>query len=582
MMAKPLRLGTWLGVLAVLWGGAAWAEQRNSFTYTSTAGMFEDTYDYFEFSPAYLPSFQKNVFWGQLSNLGSGGEQQINNLTNNNTTFLIGGQADVLGYGRAGAMFDWAGATTAQPAQNFNGYAAPGGGLAEDTRADYKDTDGDGIIDYRSESYSRVKREQNTSSNDLYLAYGLGGLFGLDLGAALRGVWQNSSPTYAPSALGYGNVGYSFDEVTRQRKVDLAGGNTIYAFDRTGTGSLDYGSSAWRLLLGARAKDWLPNLDLAANLGPVLVSGYNRLTAQLTDYTDFTPGAAVDSNLANTSRLKGMDLSAPIYPGTGLGVQADARGDYALMPGVILTGLVGFTSGPTTLSGDAQYESTQSSRQQQTLGSNLVVTDSNYLLREAFSGTTTDYALTTKLRAQFVAKNLKVGLGVNYAHADWAQDIQNRITTNNVTRVSGTGDPAQDYLRTYGGTNDIQLKTETATSQLEFPLGVVLEVIDNLPIRFGAKHSVTYASDSASYEITDRTPIVTHTVYADGSVTDSVMGYSNGQPEYSNCSYTITHATTYYYGASWWPLSYLQIDFTGFAGNLLTLTGYNLSFNFYF
>lgn len=47
------------------------AHQDQSFTYTSTAGMFEDMYDFFKYSPAYLPSFKKNSFWGQLSNLES-------------------------------------------------------------------------------------------------------------------------------------------------------------------------------------------------------------------------------------------------------------------------------------------------------------------------------------------------------------------------------------------------------------------------------------------------------------------------------------------------------------------------------
>jgi hypothetical protein len=567
-MAKPLRLGTWLGVLVVLWGSAAWAEQRNSFTYTSTAGMFEDTYDYFEFSPAYLPSFQKNVFWGQLSNFVSNNEQQINNLTNNNTSFLIGGQADALGYGRAGAMFDWTGATTAQPVQNFNGYSPSNGGLAEDTRADYKDTNGDGIIDYRSESYSHVKREQDTSANNLYLAYGLGGLFGLDLGAALRGFWQNWSPTYEPSVTGYGNPGYSFDEVTRVRQYDLASGNTLYSFDRTGSGSMNYGNNRWCLLLGARAKGWVPNLDLVANLGPILTSNYNNLSAQLTDFTDYTPGAAVDSYYATTVRDTGMDPSV-VNPGTGLGVQADVRGDYALTPGVILTGLIDFYSAPTTLPGDAQFQTDQSIHQQQSVGSNLVQTDTHNIYHIDYSGNTFDNSFGTKLRAQFIAKSLKVGLGVNYSNADRGQDIKDSGWSNNRTQVSGTGDPAQDYTKTLSGVYVTKVKTELATTTLEFPLGVVLELIDTLPIRFGAKHTVAYAATTNSLEVTEWTPYTTHTVYTNGVTSDMVRSYANAQPGYSNSSYTITHTTTYYYGASWWPLSYLQIDFTGFAGNVL-------------
>ena len=108
-------------------------------------------------------------------------------------------------------------------------------------------------------------------------------------------------------------------------------------------------------------------------------------------------------------------------------------------------------------------------------------------------------------------------------------------------------------------------KYEGTSTIVEFPIGVVLELIDNLPFRFGAKHTVTYSANSSSVDTTSWTPTVTNTVYANGSSTSSVMGYANNTSEYSYSSYTITHATTYYYGASWWPLPYLQVDFTGCA-----------------
>ena len=95
------KIFTWL-TMVILSGTittACFAHQDNSFTFTSTAGMFEDVYDLFKASPAYLPSFERSTLWGQLSNLQNQNDLMFMDPTwtsVSNNYYLLVGQLNIL------------------------------------------------------------------------------------------------------------------------------------------------------------------------------------------------------------------------------------------------------------------------------------------------------------------------------------------------------------------------------------------------------------------------------------------------------------------------------------------------------
>jgi hypothetical protein len=572
--------------------------QDQSFTFQSTAGMFEDTYDYFKYSPAYLPSFQRNVFWGQFSNLGNSYDQQINNSSLSNPYYLFGGQMDMMGMGRGGVMFDWTGASTSQ--NNVNNYNHPVGntgvrGLYEDTLVTYT-TSGGAVIDGKTTSYSHVNRVDNQSNNDLYLAYGLGGIMGMDFGAALRGRWWVSNPTYDPwQGTAYGNAGYTFDETTNVRSYNLLTNALTTTFDRNGSGSLSYGNYNWLLDLGGRAKNLFPNLDLVVNLGPILNINSNKLTAESTDKNDWEPNnPGLVFNQTITHRISGMEPGANsstiglystgdtfyFYPGSGIGVLANARGDYAYNPNIILTGQLGFLTQPITLSSDAKEEFVDTTNLNQTVGGLLLTTNLNNDFQRKYEGNINSGQTYAKFRSQFLSKGWKLGLGINYTNSWYLTNIKDTQTTRNVMQVSGTGSTATDYTETVTSGSETESKYENSNTVVELPIGVVFNILDNLSARLGYSHQLVYSVTNSSLQTTSRTPQVTQRNYNDGTSTTTVGG-SSAYDESNKSEYYIYHNNVVSYGASWTPYTNVQIDFTDFI-YVLNLNYYRLSISFYF
>ncbi|NTV53464.1 MAG: hypothetical protein HGA76_10700, partial [Candidatus Firestonebacteria bacterium] len=569
----------------------------HSFTYTSTAGMFEDMYDFFKYSPAYIPSFQKNVFWGQFSNLENVSDYQINNYTTNagsynSNYYLLGGQMDLMGAGRGGLMLDWNGRSQSQSVTDFNGN--PGTGFQESTVVNYTTSDGH-TIDGKSETYGRAKQINNQAGYDVYAAYGLGGIAGIDLGAAVRGTNWDANPTYDPFWGGSSaSVGYTFDGAARVRTYNLLSGATTSTFDRTQTGSLDYANTNWRLILAGRAKNLVPYLDLVANLGPIINSNTNKIKADRADSYDYQPGGPT-STKSLTENITGAEVfatadygftggnSVPMLPGSGLGVLANVRGDYSLTPSITLIGEAGMITQPMTLSSDAKLDYAYNYNTKNQAGSNLLGYDDTYNEHYKYSGTIANGQTYAKLRSQLASgKNWKLGAGLNYTYSYYKSDLKKTYNAQEVYTSSGNPVPGNNYVQTvnYQGYEEKDIY-EMVDSTVELPLGLVFNFLDNLPVRFGVKHAISYTATSNSTEVTSRTPQNSNTVYGDGATANSVSGTSTTDGD-NESVYNITHRNSFFYGASWWRYSNVQIDFTGFAGNVLALTNYQLSFNLYF
>jgi len=406
---KLLILGMVFSLSALLVPAAVSAHQDNSFTYTATSGMFEDMYDFFKYSPAYLPSFEKNSFWSQLSNL----ESQNDRLFNDSGTdyYLIGGQHDLMGFGRAGVMFDWYGYAEPEYLTDFAGYS--GYGFVEDSWREYRDNDSNGVYDHLRELYGHGEEYYRFNSNDVYVAYGMGDIAGLALGAAVRGIWESSDPSYYWNNPYDSNRG-SFDWVGWEVETDLLTGQRTHTVNEDGTGSWSYGESQWQLILGARAEDlmgMMPDLDVVLNVYPILASAGNDLEWNFTRSEDFSPAIPNSNTDVWSYSVTGFDYSSGPYPASGFGVGANLRVDYPLDPGVLMTGWINFETLGLT-SQDANQKQVFNETERYPNGIYTQVDTTNQEINRIYDGKGSQNLVGAKVRFQFPANGWRLGVGI--------------------------------------------------------------------------------------------------------------------------------------------------------------------------
>jgi len=556
---------------------ACFAHQDNSFTFTSTAGMFDDVYDLFKASPAYLPSFERSTLWGQFSNLQNQNDLIFMDPSGpvSNNYYLLGGQFKVMGLGRGGGMLDWFGESDPQAVTDYNGNNASG--LAESTEVDSRDLDSDGIYDFRGEKYGKIEKIDHHYNTDIYAAFGMGGLFGMDMGAGVRADWDSHQPSYNPytTANPFTIGTHSFNEEARERHYDLTASNAeLYRFDRMGTGSLNYGTSTWRMILAGRSKDLMPNLDLVVNAGPVLRIATNKYEYDFTQDQDSAPADPATGN-NKTFTESGIEAGTGVYPGSGIGFLSHARADYALAGNLLLTAQMGYTLIPYSIS-DAKLERTIWDYNRTAIQTDEATTKANYI----YEGNVGSGLAEVKLRAQYTAQGWKLGMGINASTESDTSEVTTKYEYTDTDVVSDTGDPATDYTQTITEGRESITKSTDITDTLELPVGLVLNVVNKLPIRFGAKHIIKRISNSDTYEVTARTPETTHRVYGDGVVDHTVADISE-YSHWTDSSLTVTHQTVFYYGLTWWPFEDLQIDVANFAYTAW-LHEYHVSMTFHF
>lgn len=542
--------------------------------------MFEDMYDYFKASPAYMPSFEKSAFWGQLSNLINHGDQIFDNDASD--AYLVGGQTPV-GPGRLGLMLDWYSNEDPRYNQIYNGYGHYGFG--EGTYEQYLDRDNDEILDARRETYGCSDYTDKEASMDVYAAYALGGFMGFDLGAGVRGVWSAENPTYWDSPLfGYKD---SFVLNSYNRQYDLATGRLLYDWSEQSSGSYTDGSGIWALILGARSKSLLPGLDLVANLAPVLYSWNNKVDWNYTSFTNYDPANVDDYSITRSYQGIDDDFGAD-HPLTGssLGVYANVRGDYALTPGVLLTAeLGGLTIGWNPK--DEKAESTAST-----------IRRTNALIGgvPTVQTTTSDEVNTTtleekggigaaylNLRAQFPANGWRLGLGLNTSVAGSNNEVMKTYSSNETVRWNpNDGTPASGGTTVTTYSEQVKHTYDGIANVLELPVGIIVDLLSNLQLQLGAKHTIEVSS------LTEKTNLVSQSMETAVYTADNGYSFTNIDPpsgfvDTNETEYSVEQYTSLYYGVTWRPYEQVQIDFAGFGDdNLLDLDNWRLSVNIYF
>lgn len=570
------------------------AHQDNSFLYRSTAGMFEDTYDYFKYSPAYLPSFKKSTLWSQLSNLENDSDRLF--LGTVSSYYLLGGQTDLNGLaglpGRAGLMLDYY--TSTNPVAS-TAYAGPShNGFGEYTYDEYRDLNADNIVDYQKETYGRSNQTDRYSSGDVYAVYGLGAAAGFDLGAGVRGQWSGYSPTYF-SGNSRGTAYGSFEWVGRERQWDLTTGQLIYTRDEDGSGSWNYGNADWKLILGGRSKNLIPKMDLVANVTPLLhLQGNSVDWNHNVAYNNSPSDPNTISDYAANYHDKGVYYSGSALPsGTGFGILADVRADYPLTPGVLLTGKFNFQSVNTPYKNDNFEQNiniaSHNSYFAGGLPALLAVTDATNIVYK-YEGASGYTDISLKLRAQFPAKGWRLGLGINGESYAGKNDITTNYSFNDRYRYdAGTGDPADSYTTVSASGYKVREISESAITTLQFPVGLVLDLLNNFSLQMGVVHTLALTNTSLDRQYQERTLGVQTQTYDNGTTSTTLNSLGTNFPDAVHTSvFSVSEYSNAYTGATWFPFEQVQLDFyVGFANNqsysnLLNLANYYVSANIYF
>ncbi len=585
---KPIfRISMMVIAAGLLMSTLGWAHQDASFTYKATAGMYEDVYDYFKASPAYLPGFKRNVFWGQLANLQNRTDRVFANSGVN--YYLLGGEMD-LGVGHVGIMYDTYGYTSSDGSQSF-GESGTHSGYGETTNVTYQDRNSDNILDYRRETFGKNDFTSNYNVNDIYAAYGLGGVAGFDVGVGVRGQWSHWYPTYDSFLTEATTYKRGFKLEGRERQLDLVTGQTIYTYDESSSGSWNYGQAAWRLNLGARAENLMPNLSVVANLAPIFKFQTNELKWQYDSASNSSPAnASVVANNQSTYKVTGSEIvMGNLYlpkPATGMGVAADVRGDYALSPSVLLIGKLGIETIGLS-SKDVKRESAFDYRGQATVWSGaannyvLASTVDNNLTTLALEGTSSGTTVAAQARVQFPQKGWQLALGVNAnTYSVKSEDKVTSTTRNNRRYDIGDGVAANSYSRVQTSGYKATYKNDVTIDTLELPVAMVFDVLSNLKLQIGAKGVYQFTSTTNETTYTDRTLTTTVTTTDAGAVSTAITPATFTDSTRTS-TYSAVQRAELSYGLNWWPYEQVQVDFTAFY-RPLELSNYQLSLSIYF
>lgn len=550
------------------------AHQDSSFTSITTFGIFETMYDYFKYSPAYLPSFEKAALWTQLSNL-EGTFDQFFDWTGSNY-YSIGLQTDILGAGRGGGMLDWYSEVTAANATNFAGDT--GDGEVESTRTDYRDLDNDEIIDWSEERYGRIRKEFSALENDIYLVFGLGDIGGFALGASLRGRWVSLQPTVKDDS------SESMDEEWSRKQfiIDPLGNKTqISELKGSRAGTLNYGFSDWRLKFGARSDELLPGVDLVANIGPILTVFTNEYdyTYRQTEVPDLLNPS---TTILNEATEKGVEAGVEMYPGSGVGFLIDLRGDMELSQDLTLISEVGFSLAPMNFDGTEERKTRDVATPPIGIGP---ATTNDDFEKDAFTGDMTTLEANAKVRLIYQGPGWRLGFGLRGYIDSFVRNQTHTFEQSDTYRyvlVNGQSNPAQDYTETVVQSFTEEIKNNWVYNALEIPIALELPIVENgFVIYIGGQHTVTLDSYNTTVEQTRRQNRVVTRTYDDGTISTQIGDINNELGAEEETAITSNHDTDYMAGFSWFPAENMRVDVKNVFRHEFW-RDFEISFNFFF
>ncbi len=558
---------------------SALAHQDRSFTNITTFGIFETMYDFFKYSPAYLPSFEKAALWTQLSNLQDASDELFDWY--GTPYYLIGLQTDIMGMGRGGGMLDWYSEVDAISVTNYPGDG--GWGELETTRVDYQDLDNDEIIDFSEERYGRLIKEDRYLANDIYLVFGMGDIGGFAMGASVRGQWNSYQPTWN-DWLNHivNNVSLDEEWSHKQFTIDPLGNKTqTYELKGTREGELNYGTTSWEFKLGARNDQLVPGIDLVANVGAILNINTNtyEYKYQKTTVPDLL---SPSTTLLNEYTEKGMEPGNNYYPGSGIGFLVELRGDMALNQDWTMISEAGFSLSPVSI--DGEQERITNDVTIAPVGVGPAITNYDYQ-KDTYEGSQSNLNTNAKVRFVYQGQGWRLGLGARgYLSSNSTDRTRTYERSDRYRRdnVNGIPDPTADYTTTVVQGFTEETKDRYMYNTLELPIGLELPIVENgFVVYFGAQHTVYLDSYNTTVQETSRHNRVTTQTFDNGVVVTTVSDIVDEQVAEEETQVYSDHYTNFMAGFSWYPAENMRVD----VKNVFRVEYYRafeLSFNFFF
>ncbi len=539
--------------------------QPQTFRSMSTGGMIQDDLDLWYSGMLYLQPVAENILDAEgvrvytgLSNLANGSDMVFQDSDSTRGGFLLGGSLSPAGS-------DWGVGILAEfmDERTYDDVSLPGPGGStyltgegklEGTWSEFQDTDGDGILDSRHTVYQSTEGRTDSSltSAGLYGAYRLSETTRLGLGIA----WLNTeTETLDPADNGTISVTDS----------NIVTGVETYDLESTSTGKQTESRNG--LVISASGTGELNDaMDLGVMLQFASVSSEFAMDLSNSGSEDYLPGVAGQYDLSTWNGVENISVAPS---GSRLGGGLNFK--YAIDDQWRLESSAGYYTLGLSGSSD-QYNISMDSSYILTTGS---LTDST--LMSMNGGGSTDIDLGDDLLAMGVkltfdpSNSMVISLGAGFHMHELDNTVTNHSQNTQVVNYSDGdtqfADP-DDYVSTSTWSQTQEQRTTSSTSRISVPVGLEFQVLPRLTARLGASPGFVWEKTTDRTSLLDASPVVTHTVYGDGTEDQTV------ESPYQTDDGTLIETDQFYtdipfsYGVGFSPDQHMQIDLMGLGKDL--------------
>lgn len=534
--------------------------QPQTFRSMSTGGMIQDDLDrwlsgtlYLQPVPDRLLDVEGVRLYTGLSNLATGSDMVFSEADSTRGGFLLGGSWCPSGVNWGTGLL-----TEFMEDRIYDEVSLPGPdgmpfltgeGSIEGTWSQFLDTTGDGVLDTRQTAHQTAVARTDSSlrAAGLFGAYRAGDTVRLGLGLS----WEklsaevldgddNRTVTVSDSNLVTGVETYRFESdmeglhAEDRTAIVVSASGTGEMTDRLSIGGMfQFASISSEVSLettDSGTEDFLPDEPLALDVSTW--SGSQRFSA--------SPGGSRFGGGLNLEYAIDDDWSV------------EASGGYYTM----------------SLSGSAdEYSVSMDSSYFVTIGSFI---DSTIVALDGTGSTDLDmgddlFALGTKLL--FEPSNvLTVSMGAVLFMHDHSFTVTNQAEMTVVETYSDGdeqfADP-DDYVSTSTWSQTEETVTTAAATRLAIPIGLEFQVLPRLCGRLGAAPAFVWEKQKETSTLLDASPVVTHTVYGDGTEEQFV------ESPYEIVDGTLVETESFHtdipfsYGVGYSPSDHVQIDLMG-------------------
>lgn len=552
-----------LPVIALLFAAGSMA-QPVSFRSMSTGGLLLDDLDTWAsgilFSqpvPDRLLDLGGVRVYSGLSNLSTGDDRMFGESESARGGFLLGGswtpEDGVFGLGvLAEFLRDRTFEDLSIPGPGGTPLVS-GSGEIEGQWSQYTDSDEDGTLDTRHTEYQSLLGWSDTTltSAGAFGAFQAGPSLQLGLGVSMLTVDSKTLDS-----------GLNFTTVITD--TNLVTGTPTYCWDATGSGTEE--ESRTVLSVAASGTGAVTDVvDLGAMFLFAMISSDITHDRLLSGSEDDLPGQSGVLDLTAWNSVQHYTVSPGGNRfGGGLDLSATLDESWRLEAGAAY-----YTTG---MDGSSQDYSVQTdSTRLVTIGS---LVDSLITAIDGTGGTEIDLGESSVLTGVKLttepATGLVISMGAGFSMSDNTSTVtHSESMTRVVTHSDGdqqVSDP-DDWVATTTWSQTEQTRTTTETTRISVPVGLEFEFLPKLRARLGASPAFVWEKESETASLLAATPMVTRTVYGNGSQSQSVEDpwtTYDGTLTATDAAFT---EIPYTYGLGYAASEFLQVDLMGLSSD---------------